>query len=105
MLLFWGCAEGGGLRGQGGGLSGKLRSADCDTGIGVYRQLLQLPPHAGVVSGGREAILSSQAQEQAAADFAAYCRASMVGSTGRAVIRCWADSKDASSFRSCNDRF
>ena len=84
----------------------KLRGEDCDIGLALYRQRLELPPHAGVVVTGRPVPpMPPEEQERLATEFAAACHYSMMNRVQRAITRCWTDSNDAVSFRKCNDRF
>lgn len=84
----------------------KLRLEDCELGIAAYRQLLQRPPHAGVVVTGRPpAIPSAEEQELAVIEFSSLCQRQLVGQARRAIVRCWTDAADTVSFRRCNERF
>ncbi len=87
-------------------MTGSLRSDDCKVGIDAYRALLQLPPNAGVVVTDRPPPpVDPLQQELGVAEFANHCQTQLVGKARRALVRCWTDSADANSFRSCNDRF
>jgi len=82
-----------------------LRSDDCPLAEAAYRQRLQLPPNAGVVVSNRSpAALPVEEQERRAAFFSVQCQ-SQVGKARRAILRCWLDAPDATSFLSCNERF
>lgn len=82
-----------------------LRSDDCPLAVAAFRQRLQLPPNAGVVVSNRSPEpLSEQEQETRAALFSLQCQAK-VGTARRALLRCWLDALDATSFMACNDRF
>jgi len=82
-----------------------LRSEDCPLAMAAYRQRLQLPPNAGVVVSNRSpAPLPVEEQETRAALFGLQCQG-QVGKARRAILRCWLDALDASSFLACNDRF
>lgn len=84
----------------------KLRGEDCDIGLALYRQRLELPPHAGIVVSNRpEPPLPPEEQERLATEFAGTCHYTMAGQVQRAITRCWTDSTDAVSFRKCNERF
>jgi hypothetical protein len=84
----------------------KLRTDDCPEAIETYRQLLALPSHAAVVITGRPVPPPPLfAQEQALLAFSQRCQGELAGQARRAIVSCWHDSADASSFRACNDRF
>jgi hypothetical protein len=82
-----------------------LRADDCPLATLAYRQRLQLPPNAGVVVSHRSpAPRSVEEQETRAALFSMQCQG-QVGKARRAILRCWLDALDESSFLACNDRF
>ena len=83
----------------------RLKADDCPLALAAYRQRLQQPPNAGVVVSPRNAAPPSpEEQEVYAASFAMQCQA-RVGQARRAILRCWLDASDATSFLACNDRF
>lgn len=84
----------------------KLRAADCPPAVAVYQRLLELPPRASVVVTNRSAaIRSPEDQARAAQGFASQCQTALVGTTRRAILRCWLDAPDSDSFQSCSQRF
>lgn len=84
----------------------KLQAADCETGVELYRQRLQLPPRAGsVVTNRQTAPLSVEEQARRIADFSAQCQKDLAGRARRLIVRCWHDSLDAETLRGCNQRF
>lgn len=105
VCLLVGSCEGS-LRSQPVPPADKLRIEDCELGLAVYRQLLTRPAYAGVVVTGRTPEAPSpEAQEQAATLFAGQCHYQLAGKVRRTIVRCWTDSADTTTFRSCNDRF
>ena len=84
----------------------KLRAADCPAALATYRQLLQLPPRAGMVVTSRSApVRSAEEQDRAAQAFATACSTTLVDKVRRAILRCWGDAPDSESFQSCSQRF
>lgn len=83
----------------------RLQADDCSMALAAYRQRLQLPPNASVVVSNRSnEPLPLPEQDRLAAEFALRCQG-MIGVARRAIVRCWLDSADATSFSACNDRF
>ncbi len=101
-----GCASEGTNLNKKGIPTGILRSEDCEVGTAAYRQRLQLSPNAGVVVTAHPyEPPPPEVQEQAVTAFVNRCHTDLVGHIGRAVLRCWLDSTDTSSFNRCAERF
>lgn len=84
----------------------KLQAADCEAGVELYRQRLQLPPRAGsVVTSRQPTPLSVEEQARRIAGFSAQCQKDLVGRARRLIVNCWNDSLDAETPRGCNQRF
>lgn len=84
----------------------RLQAADCEAGVELYRQRLQLPPRAGSVVTTRQPVpLSVEDQARRIADFSSQCQKDLVGKARRLIVNCWHDSLDAETLRGCNQRF